>query len=397
MLYTTIKQDKGVSIMKQNSRNALSRFAAFVAIALAFAAVGGVIGMNAIHASAEEKVGYDSIYTSANPVPGIARAIRPSVVQVIQSTQSWDRGTRQITTQETGFGSGTYIRATDDGGYILTNNHVVEGAQALSIEWLDGTKMDATLVGSDDGTDVAVLKFTGKAPEGVKPVAMGDSDALEIGELAVVIGTPGSDNLFNTVTAGIISGLDRENMNARNFTRATNTIQTDAAINSGNSGGALLNSKGELVGIPTLKMSGSASVYSATYEGLGFCVPINTAKPIIEELIANGKVTRPRIGVSVSDFDGPDEAIDSYPPMGVQIMKIEEDSPAEEAGLQAGDVIYAVDGVRTTNFNAMTAELDKHEAGDKVTLTVYRYYDEDGMWLGKYEKLDLDVELKILD
>ncbi|MDO4357480.1 MAG: trypsin-like peptidase domain-containing protein [Clostridia bacterium] len=383
--------------MKHNSRNAFSRFAMFMAIALVFAAVGGMVGMNLANASAEETTGYDSIYSSSNPVPGIAEKIRPAVVQVIQSTQSWDRSSRQITTQETGFGSGTYIQATDDGGYILTNNHVVEGAQALSIEWLDGTTMDVTLVGSDDGTDVAVLKFTGKAPEGVEPVTMGDSDALQIGELAIVIGTPGSDNLFNTVTVGIISGLDRENMNARNFTRATNTIQTDAAINSGNSGGALLNSKGELVGIPTLKMSGSSSSYSASYEGLGFCVPINTAKPIIEELIANGKVTRPRIGVTVADFDGPDEALDSYPPMGVQIMSVEEDSPAEEAGLQAGDVIYAVDGTRTTSFNAMTAELDKHEAGEKVTLTVYRYYDENGKWLGKYEKLDVEVELKVLD
>ena len=388
--------------MKRNSKNVFSRFAMFMAIALVFAAVGGTVGFNLKNASAEEqaaeeKIGYDSVYSDANPVPAIAAKVRPAVVQVIQSTQTWDRSTRQISTQETGFGSGTYIQTTNDGGYILTNNHVVDGAQALQIEWLDGTRMDVTLVGSDSGTDVAVLKFTGNAPEGVEPVPMGDSSALQIGELAIVIGTPGSDNLFNTVTVGIISGLDRENMNARNFSRATNTIQTDAAINSGNSGGALLNSKGELVGIPTLKMSGSSSMYSASYEGLGFCVPIDTAKPIIEELIANGKVTRPRIGVSVSDFDGPDEALDNYPPMGVQIMKVEEDSPAEESGLQAGDVIYAVDGVRTTNYNAMTAELDKHEAGEKVTLTVYRYYDEDGKWLGKYEKLDVEVELKILD
>lgn len=390
--------------MKHNYKNAFSRFAMLIAVALVFTAVGGYVGMNLKNASAEEtdttaseSVGYDSIYSSSNPVPAIAEQVRPAVVQVIQSTQTWNRSSRQVSTQETGFGSGTYIQATEDGGYILTNNHVVDGAQKLSIKWLDGTVMDATLVGSDDGTDVAVLKFEGSAPEGVEPVTLGDSDALQIGELAVVIGTPGDDDLFNTVTVGIISGLDRENMNANNFTRATTTIQTDAAINSGNSGGALLNSKGELVGIPTLKISGSASSYSASYEGLGFCVPINTAKPIVEELIANGKVTRPRLGITVADFDGPEEALSSYPPMGVQIMAVEEDSPAEVAGLQAGDVIYAVNDVRITTYTEMTAELDKHAAGDTVTLTIYRYYDENGKWLSQYELLEVEVELKILD
>ena len=386
--------------MKRNEK-AFSRFALFVAVALVFSVMGGMIGMNLTTASAEETadevVGYDSIYSSSNPVPAIAAKVRPSVVMVINKQDSWDRTTRTVSSVESGYGSGTYIQAADQGGYILTNNHVVDGATSVEIEWLDGTRMDVTVVGTDDGTDLAVLKFEEDAPADAEVVPMGDSDALQIGELAIVIGNPCGEELFGTTTVGIISGLERENMNAGNFTRAVSTIQTDAAINSGNSGGALLNSKGELIGIPTLKLSSSGSYTSAAYEGLGFCVPVNTAKTIVEELITNGKVTRPRIGVSVSDFDGPDEPLNNYPPMGIQIMSVEEGSPAEDAGLQPGDVVYAVDDVRTTNYNEMTAELDKHAAGDKVTLTIYRYYDENGTWLGKYEELFVEVELKILD
>ena len=375
----------------------ISRFSMFLAVALAFAAMGGAIGVN-LQASAEEaveqKVGYDSIYSSSNPVPAIAEAVRPSVVMVINKTEMWDRSSRQMISQENGFGSGTYIRNENGVGYILTNNHVIEGANGVEIQWLDGTRMHAEIVGADDGTDLAVLSFTDPAPADAQPVPMGDSDELVIGELAIVIGNPGGEELFGTTTAGIISGLERDTVNAQNFKRAVSTIQVDAAINSGNSGGALLNAKGELIGVPTLKMMYSSS---AVYEGLGFCVPVNTAKEIADELIEFGEVVRPRIGVSVSDFDGPDEPASNWPPMGVQIMAVEEGSPAEKAGLQPGDVIYAVDGVRTMTFTEMTAELDKHDAGDKVMLTVYRYYDENGQWLYSYEKLEVEVELEILD
>ena len=297
-----------------------------------------------------------------------------------------------------GYGSGTYFRALDgsEGGYVLTNNHVIENGERVEILWLDGTRMEAEVVGADDGTDLAVLKFNDPAPEGAHPVPLGDSDALQIGELAVVIGNPGTGDgvLFGTVTAGIVSGLGREEINANNFSRAVSVIQIDAAINGGNSGGAMLNAKGELVGVPTLKMSYSSA---SVYEGLGFCVPINTAKDVIEDLIEHGKVIRPRMGVGVQDFDGPDEAMRSWPPAGIQITMIEEGSPAEKAELQQGDIITEVDGVRVRTYTELTAEIDKHEAGDVITLRIYRYYDENGRVLSEYETFEAEVELEIID
>ena len=386
----------------KNNRKTFKRFSMLLALALMLTAIGTGLGMH-LQATAEDEnaaevVTYDAIYSSSNPVPEIAANVRPSIVQVIVSSATWETTSRQVITQETGYGSGTYIQTLPEGqgGYILTNNHVIEGAEKVEILWLDGTRMDAEIVGADDGTDVAVLKFTDAAPEDATPVPMGDSDALQVGELAIIIGNPGAGDsvLFGTVTAGIVSGLGRDSINARNFSRSVSVIQVDAAINAGNSGGALLNSKGELVGIPTLKMMYSNS---AIYEGLGFCIPINTAKDIAAQLIETGKVVRPRMGISVQDFDGPDEALASWPPAGVQIMSVEKDSPADEAGLQAGDVIAEIDGVRVKTFTQMTTEIDKHEAGDTITLKVYRYYDRDGHVLRQYQVLDVEVKLEILD
>jgi len=339
----------------------------------------------------------DAIYSTSNPVPEIAANVRPSVVQVITSASTWDPRTRQVGTEEIGYGSGTYIQALDgnNGGYVLTNNHVIDSGESFQIKWLDGTVMDVELVGTDSGTDIAVLKFTETAPNGAMPVPLGDSDTLQIGELAIVIGNPGGDEvLFGTVTAGIISGLKREGVNAGNFGRSVSTIQVDSAINSGNSGGALLNSKGELIGIPTLKMMTN---YSTVYEGLGFCVPINTAKDIITQLIDTGKVVRPRMGVTVAAVDGPEEAIRSYPPAGVQIEKVEEGSPADEAGLKAFDIITEANGQRVYTATDLTAQIDKGKVGDTIQLKVYRYYNEDGTRLADYEELTVEVELKILD
>ncbi|NLF27107.1 MAG: PDZ domain-containing protein [Clostridiales bacterium] len=382
--------------MKRNL--VMKRVSILLTIAIALSVAGGLLFIRRSNAVAESTVpGLDAIYSSSNPVPEIAANVRPSVVQVITSAATWDPRTRQVASEEIGYGSGTYIQALDGGkgGYILTNNHVVESGESYQIEWLDGTVMDVDLVGKDNGTDIAILKFAEAAPTGSTPVPLGDSDALQIGELAIVIGNPGGDEvLFGTVTAGIISGLQREGVNAGNFGRSVSTIQVDAAINAGNSGGALLNSKGELIGIPTLKMMTS---YSTVYEGLGFCIPINTAKDIITQLIDTGKVVRPRMGVTVKSVDGPEEPIRSYPPAGVQIEKVEEGTPADEAGLKVYDIITAINGKRVYTATDLTAEIDKSQLGDSVQLKVYRYYNEDGTRRSDYEELTVDVELKILD
>ncbi|MBE5807464.1 MAG: trypsin-like serine protease, partial [Clostridiales bacterium] len=252
---------------------------------------------------ADETVGYDAIYSPANPIPGIAQRVRPSVVDVTCSVENWDSVTREASVTPIGAGSGCFIRtkAEGDGGYILTNYHVVGEADEFTLRWLDGTEMEATVVGYDDGTDIAVLEFKDPVPEGVSPIPIGDSDALQIGELAIVIGNPGSseETLYSTVTAGIISGVERS-AEAGNFSRSVNVIQTDAAINVGNSGGALLNAKGELVGIPTLKYMYS---YDTVYEGLGFCIPINAVVAFVDQIIDTGVVVRPRMGMTVAAAD----------------------------------------------------------------------------------------------
>lgn len=382
--------------------NVLKKVSVFLALALCIGFAGGALLTKkpaAVAETADATVGYEAVYSSENPIPEIAANVRPSVVQVITSAATWDQRSREVSTEEIGYGSGTYFRALDEGegGYILTNNHVVDEGETYQIEWLDGTIMDATLVGADEGTDIAVLQFNEPAPEGATPVPLGDSDALQIGELAIVIGNPGSGTevLFGTVTAGIISGLEREGVSAQgSFNRPVSTIQVDAAINTGNSGGALLNAQGELVGIPTLKMTAS---YTTIYEGLGFCIPINTAKDIIDQLIENGEVVRPRLGVTVVAQDGPDEPMRNYPPAGVRIENVEEGSPADEAGLQAYDIITEINGVRVYTNDELIAQIDQYAAGDTVELTICRYYSENGTRLAQYEVFTANVELEIID
>ena len=382
--------------------NVLKKVSVFLALALCIGFAGGALLTKkpaAVAEAADATVGYEAVYSSDNPIPEIAANVRPSVVQVITSAATWDQRTREVSTEEIGYGSGTYFRTLDggEGGYILTNNHVVDEGESYEIEWLDGTIMEATLVGADEGTDIAVLQFNEPAPEGATPVPLGDSDALQIGELAIVIGNPGDSEevLFGTVTAGIISGLEREGVSAQgSFNRPVSTIQVDAAINTGNSGGALLNAQGELVGIPTLKMTAS---YTTIYEGLGFCIPINTAKDIIEQLIENGEVVRPRLGVTVVAQDGPDEPMRNYPPAGVRIENVEEGSPADEAGLQTYDIITEINGVRVYTNDELIAQIDQYAAGDTVELTICRYYSENGTRLAQYEVFTANVELEIID
>ena len=382
--------------------NVLKKVSIFLALALCIGFAGGALLTKkpaAVAETADATVGYEAVYSADNPVPEIAANVRPSVVQVITSAATWDQRSREVSTEEIGYGSGTYFRTLEsgEGGYILTNNHVVDEGETYQIEWLDGTIMDATLVGADEGTDIAVLQFNEPAPDGATPVPLGDSDALQIGELAIVIGNPGSGTevLFGTVTAGIISGLEREGVSAQgSFNRPVSTIQVDAAINTGNSGGALLNAQGELVGIPTLKMTAS---YTTIYEGLGFCIPINTAKDIIEQLIENGEVVRPRLGVTVVAQDGPDEPMRNFPPAGVRIENVEEGTPADEAGLQRYDIITEINGVRVYTNDDLIGQIDQYSEGDTVELTICRYYSESGTPLVQYEVFTAEVELKIID
>ncbi len=374
-------------------RNTLRRGLA-VASALAL-----LTGAAIAEPAAEEVVTYDSIYSATNPIPEIAARCRPAIVDISASVESWNPDTRVSSVDPTYFGSATYIRADEDGagGYLLTNYHIVKDGDVFDALWLDGTEMDLELVGYDDGTDIAVMRFEDPAPEGVEPIPIGDSDQLVIGELAICIGNPGtaSQMLYGTVTAGIISGLQREDINAGNFSRSVNVIQTDAPINSGNSGGALLNAKGELVGIPTLKMGMS---YTTVYEGLGFCIPISFVKDYISQIIEKGNVVRPRMGVTVVTIDGPDEPMRRYPPCGAQVYSVEPGTPADKAGLQVNDVVFEANGERIKSSLDLVNAVDKCEAGDTMNMVVYRYnYDADGAVAGGYERIEISLQLEIID
>ncbi len=253
-------------------------------------------------------------------------------------------------------GSGFILTAD---GYIVTNHHVINGAQNIQVTLDNGDTYPAELVGSDPVNDVAVLKIDGKD---LPTVALGKSSDLEVGELAVAIGNPLGE-LSGTVTAGIISALDRTiTVDGQEMT----LLQTDAAINAGNSGGALFNSFGEVIGINTAKNSGSG------IEGLGFAIPIDHAEPIITQLIEKGSVPQPpRIGIYTQDVSA-DMAKQYDLPEGVYVVQVSQGSPAEAAGIQRGDVIIAINGKETLTTAAVNAVKNTLQAGDTMTLTLVR-------------------------
>ncbi len=303
---------------------------------------------------------------AADPSPAIyvAQKNAASVVGVITYKQNWNRSTGNVEETKYSQGSGVVI---ENGGYVLTNYHVIEGGDSFKVLMPDGELAEASLTGSDSPLDLAVLKVEGDAAYQLVPVSIGSSSNLIVGSTAIAIGNPGSDVLANTVTQGIVSALERSGVYSTNTKRNVDYIQHDAPINNGNSGGGLFNYRGELIGINTLKYS------SSSFEGLGFAIPVDTAYPVAMQLIQHGEVIRPQMGVTVTDNEGPDEPMGNYAPASVCIRTVEEGSPAEKAGLKQYDFIYAVNGERVTTFRELTGILDHFQAGDSVSVTVVRY------------------------
>lgn len=270
--------------------------------------------------------------------------------------------------------TGTGIIMSSD-GYIITNHHVIENATALSIIMLDGTEYEAKLIGSDEKSDLAVLKIDAS---GLPAAEFGDSDALLVGDPVYAIGNPLGLELMGTFTDGIVSAINRDvTVDERTMT----LIQTNAAINSGNSGGPLINQYGQVVGINTLKMQD----YSTTVEGLGFAIPTNTAKAIIDELVESGYVSGyPAIGLRC---DNVNESMSKYYsiPTGVLVRYVNPNANAYFAGLQVNDVIVEAQGERIENYNDLSALLQKCKAGDSFTLRVYHYNS------GEYEDLQFEL------
>ncbi|MGJ7045272.1 S1C family serine protease [Thermoanaerobacterium thermosulfurigenes] len=306
-----------------------------------------------------------------NLIANIAKIVSPSVVG-IDTSVSYSNGFGSALVPE-GSGSGIII---DSQGYIVTNNHVVDGASKITVNLSDGRKFPAQLIGKDSKTDLAVLKINAT---NLIPAKLGDSSKLEVGDLAVAIGNPLGESFAGTVTAGIISGLNR---NLQSDYGPVNLIQTDAAINPGNSGGPLVNSNGEVVGITSVKLTstggsdtqdpfGMFQSQGTPVEGMGFAIPINEAKPIIDDLIKHGYVERPMMGVSVQEVTQQDAAQYNIP-VGLYIAQVQQGSGADEAGLQPGDVITAVDGTKVQTFDALQSIITKHKVGDTITVTFWR-------------------------
>ena len=269
-----------------------------------------------------------------------------------------------------GTSSGTGIIMSSD-GYVITNHHVITGALVISVLTNDNQEFEAALVGSDEMSDLAVLKIDAR---GLQAAEFGDSSKLRVGDSVVAIGDPLGVQLRGTMTNGIISAINRDlTVGDRTMT----LIQTNAALNNGNSGGPLINCYGQVIGINTVKMS---SYYTATasVEGLGFAIPISVAKPIIDELIENGYVAgRPAIGIS-------GDSLPSYYrtyyrlPEGVYVTSVNEGSDAKAKGIREGDIVTAINGEKICSIDELNTVKNQYAAGDEVTLTIYRsgtYYE----------------------
>ena len=268
-------------------------------------------------------------------------------------------------TQAAAAGSG-FILSAD--GYILTNYHVVEDSNSITVSLYDGTEYDATLVGCDESNDIAVLKIDA---EGLTPVVLGDSDNLNVGDQVVAIGNPLGELTFS-LTTGVVSALNREVTLSSNVTM--NLIQTDCAINSGNSGGALFNLYGEVIGITNAKYSSSSSSSEASIDNIGFAIPLNHVKNIVKSIIETGSITKPYIGVTVSSVSS--EAQGYGLPTGAAVRSVEADSPAAKAGLEENDIITEVDGTAINSSTELVNYVGEKTPGDELTFKVYRQGEE---------------------
>src|SRR5690606_11171710 len=288
---------------------------------------------------------------------------------------------------EAGTGSGVIIKKDGKHAFIVTNNHVIEGAEKIEVSLDNGEKLTAELVGADALTDLAVLKIDSSKVDAV--LEFGDSDLLRAGDTVVAIGNPLGLEFSRTVTKGIVSAAERTiNVSTSAGQWDLDVIQTDAAINPGNSGGALINSSGQLVGINSLKISSNG------VEGLGFAIPSNDVMPLVDQIIKEGKIERPYMGVSLVDLEQvPEQYLKDLPESvegGVMITAVEPGSAAAKSELQAQDVIVGIEKEEIKSASELRKVLyTKHKIGDKVKIYVYRQ--------GKLKTLHMTLSAKQVD
>ncbi len=322
---------------------------------------------NSVYAfQGQEETEY-SIDKTVSPVVPIAKKVLPSIV-AIRIKQTYRDFFGQVYDSE-GNGSGIIIDAE---GHIATNNHVVENSNDIIVVLNDGREIPAKVIGKDAATDLAVIKVDEK---NLPYAELGDSSKLEVGELAVAIGSPMGTDFAGSVTAGIISGLNRK---VPVGDKSMTLIQTDAAINPGNSGGALVNSAGQVIGINTVKF------IESRVEGMGFAIPINEAKPIIKQLIENKKVSRPILGIQGQTIDK--KTADQYQvPQGVLVVSVYSGSGAEKAGLQRGDIITKIDDKTINTIEEVIEIVKNHKTGDVLKVEVY------GNILNRYRTVEVKL------
>ncbi|MBU3811105.1 MAG: trypsin-like peptidase domain-containing protein [Candidatus Niameybacter stercoravium] len=323
-----------------------------------------------------QSTGYVAPLSVNNSIADIAESVGPSVVSI--------KNNKVVTTwagefNQEGLGSGVIFKVDDQKVYIISNAHVVEGATTLTVTFLGNSKVPANIVGYDTITDIAVVAvdkadIPADIVDQIKPAILGDNDKLRVGDLAVAIGTPIDEAYENTVTVGVVSALDRE----INLTdQKLNLIQTDAAINPGNSGGALVGPTGEVVGINTIKLVDSE------IEGMGFAIPINDVKPIVEELMTTGSIARPVLGIVGENLT---EELGNYwdIPVGIMVVQVQPGTSADVAGIKQGDVILEFDGQRISTMDELKTLLLDRKVGDQVKIKVVR----------GSQKMTLDVKLQ---
>ncbi|QRY38954.1 trypsin-like peptidase domain-containing protein [Bacillus sp. PDNC022] len=324
---------------------------------------------------------------SSNSISSMVENVSPAIVGITNyQTQTdtsfgdfntpFDESQQNKSSQEekTGTGSGVIFKKSGNKAYVLTNNHVIEGANKLTVSLHDGKAIEGKLVGADPLTDLAVVEIS--SSHVTKVAALGNSSSLRAGETVIAIGNPLGEDLSRTVTQGIVSGVDRTvSMNTSAGESSINVIQTDAAINPGNSGGPLLTTDGKVVGITSMKISETG------VEGIGFALPINDVKPIADQLLAKGKIERPYIGISMLDLEQVPNVYQketlglksSQLDQGVYVKDIAAGSPAAKAGLKSEDVITGINGKQIKTGSELRHELYTNaKVGDTVSITLIR-------------------------
>lgn len=300
----------------------------------------------------------------------VSEEVQNSVVTILtqQMAESMWGTSSQLSA---GIGSGVIFQMDEDSVYVVTNAHVISEATDINLYYNEETLIPAQLQGSDEQSDIAVLsvnkeEIPAEILENMASIRWGDSDSVRVGDPSIAIGCPYGTGFGNSVTVGIIGGTERK-ITYNGIT--ISVLQTDAAINPGNSGGALINEQGELIGINTAK------VQLQSVEGMGFAIPSNTVKTIVDQLLEEGSIQHPNLGIAYYDFLSQAIADAYHVPTGIIIYEVEKGSSGEQAGLEVGDIITEIDGTRLESLDMLNEILDEHSVGDTIELTVIRNRD----------------------